>query len=278
MLNLMTFDVEEWYHANYCDNIDIKRPVISRLACNLEKLLKLCSQNSCKATFFILGCTADKLRGLIREISSEGHEIASHGHVHELVYKKSFNWFINDIRKSVSALEDITGKKVIGYRAPSWSITETNIHFLEGLEKIGLKYDSSIFPAKTFLYGVPKAGRELYKLAIGGRELDVYEVPPSVFNFFGKSIGFSGGFYFRIFPVCMVDMLIKMRNWRECPALVYLHPREIDCEEGKLELSPLHNFIHYCNIAGTYGKLDFIMKKHSFTSIENYLKMLLILR
>ena len=279
MVNIMTFDVEEWYHANYKNCVQEQCSKNSNLECNIDRILELCRKNNCKATFFILSDIAKAKRSMIKDIISEGHEIASHGCSHELAYSQSYEDFIEDVKTSVSILEDITGRKVLGYRAPSWSIVEKNLNYIEGLAELGLKYDASIFPTKTFLYGIPHAKREIHKPVINGKQLNIYEVPASVFNFFGMGVGFSGGFYFRLFPYKMLNSLIKKRCKNNIPTVIYLHPREIDANENKLALPPWQSFIHYCNVSKTFDKLEKVMKDFKFTSIEGYLvdnKMLVV--
>jgi peptidoglycan/xylan/chitin deacetylase (PgdA/CDA1 family) len=178
----------------------------------------------------------------------------------------------------VEILQAITGTKVLGYRAPSWSIIKRNYHYLEALESIGLHYDASIFPVKTFLYGIPDAPVAIHRPVVGGRELALYEVPMSVAKVCGKNIGFSGGFYFRLFPRWLIEKAIRATNKKGRSALVYLHPREIDASERRLKLPPLASFIQYHNVGGTRVKLERIMRAFSFVSIAEVLQAIEIER
>lgn len=271
MKNILTFDIEEWFHANYCSIGKFKSCGESNFSANVHKLLELCSKNQCKATFFILGCIGENYRDIVKEIDREGHDIACHGYSHELAYNQTYDNFKEDVKKSVGILENVIGKKVLGFRAPSWSIIEKNMHYLEALEELGLKYDASIFPVKTFLYGIPNAARKIHRPVINGRELGIYEVPTSVFDFFGKGVGYSGGFYFRLFPEFIIKKLIKETNNKKMPAIVYLHPRELDAGEKRLKLPLNERFIHYYNVSKACGKLDHIMEGFEFTSIRDFL-------
>lgn len=271
MKNILTFDIEEWFHANYCSTEKLESRCKSNFQANMDKLLELCNKNQCKATFFVLGCIGENYRDIVRAIDREGHDVASHGYSHELAYSQTFNEFTEDVKKSVGILEDITGKKVLGYRAPSWSIVEKNLHYLEALEQLGLKYDASIFPVKTFLYGMPHAPRGIHKPIVNGKELGLYEIPTSVFDFLGRGIGYSGGFYFRFFPEFFIKKQIQKSNNLNVPSIVYLHPRELDAGEQRLKLPPKERFIHYYNVEGTFQKLDRIMKEYDFTSIRDLL-------
>jgi polysaccharide deacetylase family protein (PEP-CTERM system associated) len=273
MDNLLTFDVEEWFHANY-DGVDLSvhRGGSSRFRTQMDVVFQLCRDANCKATFFVLGCIAEDYPDIVRTMVTEGHEVASHGYGHELAYKQSADAFRLDVKRSIDILEGVTGRKVLGYRAPSWSIAKSNLYFLEILEALGLCYDASIFPVKTFLYGIPDAPTTIHRPVIDGRELGLTEVPTSVMRLFGRNIGFSGGFYFRLFPNMVVRHAISALNRRGEPAVIYLHPRELDPEEHRLQLPAKERFIHYYNISKTRTKLTDILKELKFTSVGHYLK------
>ena len=193
--NMLSFDTEEWFHANYDQiNPDSYRGKGSNFRAQVDGLLQLCNDTNSKATFFVLGCIGEDYPDVVKEIAKEGHEIASHGYSHQLAYRQTFLEFKSDVKRSVTILEDSIGTRVLGYRAPSWSIVESNLHYLEALEELGLTYDASIFPVKTFLYGIPTAPTVIHKPQIHGRELNLYEIPTSVVKLFGKNIGYSGGF------------------------------------------------------------------------------------
>jgi len=271
--NMLSFDTEEWFHANY-DNInpDLFRGQGSNFRAQVDTLLQLCSDSGSKATFFVLGCIGEDYPDVVKAIAEQGHDVASHGYGHQLAYEQTFDEFKADVKKSVSILEDITGSKIQGYRAPSWSIVESNLHYLEALEDLGLTYDASIFPVKTFLYGIPTAPTEIHQPRVNDRTLNLYEVPTSVVKLFGKNIGFSGGFYFRFFPAFLIKHAILAANRQGRSCIVYLHPREIDPTEQRLKLPLLESFIHYCNINSTKDKLQTIMRSFHFTSIADHLQ------
>ncbi len=271
--NLLTFDTEEWFHANYEQvNPDACRKKGSRFHQQMEDLLQLCSDTGSRATFFVLGCIGEDYPDIIRSIVRAGHEVASHGYNHQLAYTQSRDAFQADVKKSVSILEDLTGVKVSGYRAPSWSIVERNLDYLEALEELDLVYDASIFPVQTFLYGIPDAPTMIHHPRVNGRKLNLYEVPMSVARLFGKNIGYSGGFYFRFFPHFFIQYCIQRANQRGENAIVYLHPREIDAEEQRLNLPLKEAFIHFYNIGNTRRKLVKIMREFSFVSIVEHLQ------
>ena len=270
--NMLTFDIEEWFHANYSGTVAHHTGKDSNFRANMDTILRLCSETGSKATFFVLGWIGERYPDVVKAIAREGHDVASHGYAHELAYKQSIQEFHDDVKKSVVILEDLTGTKVIGYRAPSWSIVESNLHYLEVLEELGMKYDASIFPVKTFLYGIPDAPTDIHHPRINGRKLNLYEVPMSVMKLSGRNIGYSGGFYFRFFPKFLIKSAIRAANRRGKSSIVYLHPREIDASEQRLKLPYKEYFIHYYNVHNTKAKLEEILKSFHFTSIADYLQ------
>lgn len=271
--NLLTFDIEEWFHANYAQ-VDLAacRGQGSNFRRQMDDLLQLCSDTGCKATFFVLGCIGEDYPEVVRAISQADHEVASHGYGHQLAYQQSRAEFKSDVAKSIAILEDLTGQKVAGYRAPSWSIIEDNLHYLEVLEELELVYDASIFPVKTFLYGIPTAPRHIHRPTVNGRELSLYEVPTSVQRLFGQNFGYSGGFYFRVFPQWLLRRFIKEKHAAGENTILYLHPREIDSLERRLQLPWKEHFIHYYGIQGTRKKLELILREFCFTSIADFLQ------
>jgi len=270
MQNIMTIDLEEWFHANYHEDIfDSNKSYEVRVLDNTYKLLEDLQEHNAKATFFVLGYIAEKHRGLIIDIQNAGHEIASHGMSHSLVYKQSREEFREDVYRSKVLLEDIVQKKIKGYRAPSWSITNKSLWALEILNDLGFIYDSSIFPIETFLYGIKDAKRFINQPIVNGRTCGIYEIPPSTFRIFNKSIGFSGGFFLRALPYPLIKIFTNRINKKEKnPVLFYLHPREIDKEQPKLKLKTFEYIIHYININSCEDKLKKILKLYECTSIE----------
>ena len=275
MKNIFTIDTEDWFHANYEDDLFANgEELISTVNENVEKYLSYFKDNSVKATFFVLGYVAEKYPELVKKIAIEGHEIASHGYAHELVYNQTRDEFRKDIRKSKVLLEDIIGKQVLGYRAPSWSITKKSLWALEILSEEGYKYDSSIFPFENFLYGISGAPRSQYSSKIFNENSDLLEIPPSTINLCGdRNIPFSGGFYFRALPLFVIDKFTNIVYKEGNPVIFYLHPREIDKNQPRLKLSKRDGFIHYFGINRCESKLNYIINKFDFDTISNiYIK------
>jgi len=272
--NILTIDLEEWFHANYHDDVfDPEKTYEVRIVQNTERLLALFAEHHAKATFFVLGHVAEQHPQLIRKIAAAGHEIATHGYAHQLIYQQTPAVFKEDVRSAKKRVEDIIGKSVKGYRAPSWSITPKSLWAWDILEELGFVYDASVFPIETYLYGLPSAPRFPYHPEYKGRTLKLLEVPSSTVRVFNQNLPFAGGFYFRALPYPLIAQCIKAVNKEGHPAIVYLHPREIDPGQPHLELSRKESFIHYHGINGCEKKLIRILKKFEFASIEEYFEL-----
>lgn len=272
MRNILTFDIEEWFDVNYPEvnfyEIDYKK---SNLENEVKEILDLCKKFGTKATFFVLGRVAKEKPHLIKIIHQNGHEIASHGYEHKLVYNLSPTEFREDLKKSLEVLESIIGEKVLGYRAPSWSITkETNWVYPIMLD-FGLKYSASVFPIKTFLYGIPDASRFSYPVKIENQG-EILEIPMSTFKFLSKNLPFSGGIYFRFLPLFFIKRFIKKINQKEKkPVIIYLHPREIDKNQPKSAFSLKEQVIYYWGSSRVKNKLENLLKNFSFGNIKSEL-------
>ena len=274
-MNFLTFDIEEWFHANY-ETIDFNdyNPLSTNLESNVDRLIDLCAKHNVKATCFVLGSVAKNKPQIVQKLLSNGHEIASHGYGHQLVYNMEPDKFKKDLIISCDILEQITAKKVTGYRAPCWSVNKENINwYYDILEECGIKYSSSIYPAETFLYGIKDFSQHIHFPDVKGKKSKVLEVPVPVFKLLTKKIGFSGGFYLRLLPTWLIKMNISSRIQRDIPTFIYLHPREIDIAQPRLKLNKIENFIHYYNINRCEKKLENIINSYSdtFMPIETYI-------
>ncbi|MFD0697130.1 XrtA system polysaccharide deacetylase [Paenibacillus sp. GCM10027628] len=271
MENVLTIDLEEWYHANYEDNLfESGRDYEERVIGNTNKLLELFERHHAKATFFTLGVIAEKYPELIRLIHQKGHEIASHGYGHQLIYKQTEREFEEDLQKSIACIESAIGHKPKGYRAPSWSIKHETPWVFSVLKRNGIEYDASIFPVKTFLYGIPDAPRVPFQMNF--HEGSMLEFPTSTLQLGRKNIPFSGGFYFRFLPYLLIRRMFRTLNKSGLPVIFYLHPREIDPDQPRLEaLSKRDYFIHYYQVGSCERKLEKLLKEFRFTTVEQYL-------
>ena len=162
MLNALTIDVEDYYHVAAFDSVvrfaDWER-YESRVEKNTQRILDLLDEHATKATFFVLGWVLERHPGLIRTIVARGHEVASHGYAHQRIYTQTPAQFRAETRRSKSLLEDTLGQPIRGYRAASYSITRQSLCALDALREAGFVYDSSIFPIRHDLYGIPSHPR-----------------------------------------------------------------------------------------------------------------------
>jgi len=272
MFNALTIDVEDYYmvsgFANEVKFEDWNR-YESRVEKNTVQLLELLNEYGLKATFFILGWVAERHPGLVRRIASAGHEIASHGYNHRLIYNLTKDEFREDVRMAKQALEDITGKPVIGYRATSYSIVKKTLWALDILIEMGFLYDSSIFPIHHDRYGFPEADRFPYTIKRSAGE--IVEFPPSTYSLLGMNIPVAGGGYFRLFPLLLTKAAIRRINQKEKKAvLIYLHPWEIDVDQPRLHGSRLSEFRHYINLRTTLPKLRACVKEFKFKMLSEF--------
>lgn len=247
---VLTVDFEDWFHSldPFPENWgNYER----RVEYGTNKLLEILSLKNCKITFFVLGDAAVNNPQLVKMISDEGHEIASHGFNHKFIYEQSPKEFKHDLRHSLDCLSNLTGKKIISYRAPYFSITDESKWALDILTEEGIEQDSSIFPVLNSRYGIPKNNRLPYKFSNG-----LWEWPITTYKTIFGNFPFAGGVYFRFLPVkvtkyCMLSLLRR----RE-PVLFYFHPWELDPLQPVLSTVSLFlKFRHYHGLAETYYKL-----------------------
>lgn len=277
--NILTIDVEDWYQSSLeilgNGQIGECQPVMptERVVTNTRRLLAVLCEYKVSATFFILGTVAETFPGLVREICDAGHEVASHGYGHDLVYKLTPAAFAADVERSRLLLEDITGKPVRGYRAPYFSITRRSQWALEVLMELGLNYDSSIFPIRRRLYGFP--GREAFPHPVQIKNGTLLELPISTFGILGQNVPVGGGGYFRLLPYGFIRWAIRRINAIGKPAIFYLHPYELDAEELKHPLpgqTVKMRWVRWTqglNRGKTEAKLRSLLTEFEFTAVQD---------
>lgn len=268
--NFLTFDIEEWFHANYKGiNFSDYSSQSTNLETNIDRLISYCEKYSVKSTCFILGDVAKEKPHVVRKLFEAGHEIASHGSSHKLIYPMSPAEFHTDLRNASDRLEQIIGQKVIGYRAPSWSVKhETLPWFYDILHQEGFLYSSSIYPGKNTHFGIDGfLETPHYPLSSV-----ILEIPQSVITIFGNPVGYSGGGYLRFFPTWFIKQVIKRKNRDGKSIFIYLHPREIDIHEPRLSLGWVDGYFHYQGIAGVEEKLESLLHEFqkSFIRMDEY--------
>ncbi len=275
VLNAMTIDVEDYFHvsafASVVSPAEWSR-LDSRVTDSTEKVLGLLEQAGVHATFFVLGWVAERFPSLVRRISDDGHEIASHSFDHGLVYDKSAELFREDLRRAAGAIRDACGVQVRGYRAPSYSITERSMWALDVLAEEGYDYDSSIYPIHHDRYGVPTWTRHIHAMERGSRTM--WELPGSTVRHFGVNLPVGGGGYFRLLPYGWTKRGIRRLNDVEGqPAVFYLHPWELDPGQPRLNVGLATRIRHYHNLAKTEGRLRELLKDFRFGPVRDVLRL-----
>ena len=269
----MSIDVEDYYMVSaFADVVRFRdwKSYDSRLEKNTYRILELLAEYGVKATFFILGWIGENYPTLVRDICSAGHEVASHGYNHRLIYELSPDEFREDIRRSKKILEDISGSRIAGYRAASYSLVRETFWALDILIEEGFAYDSSIFPIYHDRYGVPNAER--FPHIISRNSSTIWEFPLSTYRFWGGNIPVAGGGYFRLFPFWISRSAIRRINSKENkPVIFYFHPWEIDEEQPRLNGRRLSMMRHYTNLSSTYLKLRTLLREFQFQPISSFL-------
>jgi polysaccharide deacetylase family protein (PEP-CTERM system associated) len=275
MLNALTIDVEDYYHVSGFESVvrfsDWGR-YESRVEQNTLRLLDLLDANQTQATFFVLGWVAERHPHLVRTIQAGGHEVASHGYAHQRIYTQTPAQFRQETQRSLRILEDVTGQRVFGYRAASYSITKESLWALDILKEEGFTYDSSIFPVRHDRYGIP-GYRRFCHLLDGDHGKQLVEFPISTWRLAGSNIPIAGGGYFRLFPYGFIRWALRQINQKERqPALVYLHPWEIDPDQPRIHGGMLSRFRQYVNLDKTEGRLIQLLQDFRFGTTFEVLK------
>jgi polysaccharide deacetylase family protein (PEP-CTERM system associated) len=269
LINAMTVDVEDYFQVSafepYIDRASWDRLPL-RVERNTERILQLFDEHGVKATFFMLGWVAERCPQLLRRIVDGGHELASHGYSHIRVNSQSPEQFREDIARTRKLLEDISGVRIIGYRAASYSIGKNNLWALEELDHARYRYSSSIYPIAHDLYGIPGAPRFPFRPCAG----DLVEVPISTIEVCGKRFPCGGGGYFRLFPYTLSRSAIHHVNLNEgCPCVFYFHPWEIDLAQPRPPgLNFKTRFRHYLNLGRMEERLRQLLRDFAWDRMD----------
>jgi len=272
-VHVLTIDLEEWFHV-----LNLREFFPPKDWDNLERrsvaptkvLLDLFDKKGVKATFFCLGWLAEREPDLIREIKSQGHEIASHGYSHIRINELGKKSFLEDLEKAEKIIKDITGEKPKGYRACSFSIIKNTKWAFELLAEKGYEYDSSVFPVIHPDYGWKEFPTT--PVIVKTKNGDILEFPPLSARFMGRNIPFGGGGYFRLFPVWLFSLVISAYDKKNMPCCIYLHPWELDYKQPRVGVKGLKRFRHYLNLSKTLKRLESILDKFQFNTMESVLK------
>ncbi len=269
MKNLLSIDLEDWYHFigdEAAPGFEDWGNCESRVEVGTDVLLEILGDLS--VTFFVLGYIAERHPELIKKISSLGHEVACHGLRHEFVFQLGPEAFRKDISYSKKLLEDLTGNPCLGYRAPGFSIREQDLWALDIIKEEGFIYDSSIFPAIRTGGGI--SGFYKYPQCLSLKSGSLFEIPISTNQFLGVTTAFCGGGFFRFFPEWYIRKNIIKINKKEQPAVVYLHPRDIDPLQPRMRLKHLNRFMYYYGLDNAREKATRLIKNFSWGGFGDF--------
>ena len=272
---VLTVDLEDYFQVSGFEDVVPREhwtSFESRIESNTQRLLEILAATHARATFFVLGWAAERNGALVRRIHESGHEIACHSYEHRLVYQCTPANFRDDTRKAKQILEDLIGQPVLGYRAPSFSITRKSLWALDILIEERFEYDSSIFPILRDRYGIPGAPRFPFA-AMCGAAREIVEVPPSTVRLWGATLPVGGGGYLRLMPESLFRWAVRRIVCTEGrPAVLYLHPWEIDPEQPRIRNgSSLSTFRQYVNLHTTAGKLRRLLSTAPAVSVRELL-------
>jgi polysaccharide deacetylase family protein (PEP-CTERM system associated) len=273
--NALSVDVEEYFTVQNLDGLIPREqwPAHALRADTQTRVLRdLLDTHAVKGTFFVLGWVADRHRALVREIHARGHEVAAHSYWHRLVFEMSPTEFREDLRRVHRLLEDLTGAPVIGYRAPTYSITKASLWAHEILAEEGFRYSSSIFPIVHDRYGIPDYTRFPVTLSFGSKRL--VEFPLTTLRIGGRNLPVAGGGYLRLLPARTVAAaLARVNNADRQPTCLYLHPWEIDPAIPRFRQGLLRDTRGYIGLEGMLGKLDFLLSVLEFARVDEVLDL-----
>jgi len=271
MMHILTFDIEDWFHIMEIDELE-NREAWDRFPSIVEEktglILDILDDYDAKATFFVLGWIAKKYPKIAPRIVKRGHELATHGYWHRRVYEQTPESFYNDLKDSVELLQEQTGIKISGYRAPSFSIIPGMEWAFEILCELGIEYDSSLFPAKRGHGGYPCSPRPNSIRLQNGKTIT--ELPISIVNNGKLKLPFSGGGYLRLLPSSIIRWGFDQFESQNLPVITYLHPRDFAPEQPRVSMPLNRKFKSYIGLSTTEKKLRMLLNNYRFTTCSEY--------
>jgi polysaccharide deacetylase family protein (PEP-CTERM system associated) len=271
----LSVDVEDYYQVEaFADRItpEMWPQFPSRVAENTRRVLDLFGRLDVRATFFVLGKIAEQEPQLVREIADAGHEVGCHSYLHRRLWKLSPEEFRSDTRRARSAIEDAGGQRVVGYRAPTFSVVQKSLWAIEVLAEEGFLYDSSAFPIRHDLYGMPTAPRFPFRWTCrGGRTL--FEIPPLTVRLLGRNLPVGGGGYLRILPMWYTRWALRrIQQQDHQPAVIYFHPWELDPHQPRLPGGWKSRLRHYTNLSRMERRVAELVSRGQFVPLRDYLQ------
>ena len=273
MQSIFTIDVEDWFHI-----LDVPVPYLSqshwgtlpsRVEVGFRRLLDLLAEKNARATCFFLASTARRFPHLGKEAVEMGHEVASHGTWHRLVYELDRPTFLEDIRDARHLLQDLSGQSVGGHRAPGFSVTEDTPWFYDAVVEAGYTYDSSIFPGPRNHGGLRTHHRAPYSMQVEHGTL--VEFPITVADVLVRPVCFFGGGYLRLFPWPVIRTMAHRVLGEGRPVIFYVHPREVDLYHPQVPMKITRTFKSYVNLDTTEGKIRQILEEFPVCTFTEFL-------
>lgn len=272
--NCLSVDVEEYFHAEVFHGClsPTEWPRVQRRAEPfVERIAALLEEYQSRATFFVLGSVVEQMAPLLRRLTERGHEIACHGYGHQHLARLNPQELRDDLHRSRRIIEDAVGVRVLGYRAPTFSVTRATAWALDVISAEGFEYDASIFPIRHDRYGVPTAPLEPF-WAVSPSGARILEYPPLTLDWHFLRVPIGGGGYLRLLPEAIVHRCIAARERRGQPVMIYVHPWELDPGQPRLPLGLLSQWRHRVNLHKTESKLERLLSTHRFDTAHNILQ------
>lgn len=270
-LRCLTFDVEEYFHVEAAyDAVGPGRwhAWPRRVEASVDRLLELCDRRGCRATFFILGDVARACPHIARRCAEAGHEVASHGSMHDRLHRLGPDALRRDVAASKALLEDQAGAAVLGYRAPTFSVTRETAWAADVLLEAGFAYDASVFPVRHPQYGVPDAPAWPHRLRSTRFSGELLELPPLVWRVSGRNLAAAGGGYFRLLPLGLMTRALRQAAAEGRPAILYFHPWEFDPGIPRMPLGLASRLRTYTGLGRAMAKLERVLERFGpFSSI-----------
>jgi polysaccharide deacetylase family protein (PEP-CTERM system associated) len=271
VINVFSVDVEDYFQVEaFADVVPRERwdGYTSRVVDNTRRILDLLDVRQVTATFFVLGWVAERNPELVRDIASRGHELACHSYWHRLIYKLTPSEFEFDTRRAKDVIEQAAGCAIYGYRAPSYSVTSRSLWALEKLVEAGFTYDSSIFPIRHDVYGIPNAPRAPFRMTTPSGSL--VEYPITTFRLgAGPNFPVGGGGYLRLLPFWYTRIGFQRARAENLPLIAYIHPWEVDPGQPRLPGRAKSRLRHYTNLSRTHDRLEALLDLGEFSSFAN---------
>jgi len=269
-MRVLTFDIEDWFHL--LDHPDTAQPSSwksfePRLVENLHRILALLERTNAQATFFCLGWVAEQYPELVTAIVEAGHEIGCHSYYHQLAYELTYEEFFEDTCRAKTILEEVSGKRVVAYRIPGFSLKDENQWVFEALINAGFEYDCSVFSAARSHGGISSLKMSSPGMIALPDGRTIREFPLNTVSIFGVPMVFSGGGYFRLAPSSMLSRLFG--NDRDY-VMTYFHPRDFDPGQPVLpNLSPIRRFKSYVGLSSAEMKLERLLQQYDFHDLSS---------